>query len=43
MESLSRIWYFFSKFKIAKVKLLHKTGDTSNMQNYRPISHLCDF
>jgi hypothetical protein len=34
---------FPDRFKIAKVKRLHKKGDKSNMQNYRPISCLCEF
>jgi potassium voltage-gated channel Eag-related subfamily H protein 8 len=34
---------FPERFKIAKVKPLHKRGDMRNMGNYRPISLLCAF
>jgi hypothetical protein len=34
---------FPERFKIAKVKPLHKKGDKRDMENYRPISLLCTF
>jgi hypothetical protein len=34
---------FPERFKIAKVKPLHKKGDKKEMKNYRPISLLCVF
>jgi potassium voltage-gated channel Eag-related subfamily H protein 8 len=34
---------FPERFKIAKVKPLHKKGDMGNMGNYRPISISCAF
>jgi hypothetical protein len=34
---------FPDRFKIAKVKPIHKKRDKRDMQNYRPISLLCAF
>jgi hypothetical protein len=34
---------FPERFKIAKVKPLHKKGNQGNMGNYRSISLLCAF
>jgi hypothetical protein len=34
---------FPERFKMAKVKPLHKKGDKRDMKNYRPISLLCMF
>jgi hypothetical protein len=34
---------FPERFKIAKVKPLHKEGDKRDMENYRPISLLYTF